>query len=142
MAYIFKQKLNISDLANLKQRPKRIIIYEPEEYLSALYSHYLKEHNFDVKHCPDLKLLKTLMAAFMPQMLVYSIEGAENQEAKLSRLFQLKKEFPNTLVITTGFNADSEILKLLLKGGIASHINRKLSRPQDLGIIVKSILHY
>ncbi|MFI5205459.1 MAG: hypothetical protein ACHQVK_00815 [Candidatus Paceibacterales bacterium] len=141
MPYINKQKFQIHDLADIAQRPKRIVIYEPEEYLAALYAHYLRQHSFDVKHCPDLGLLKQLMLSFSPQMLVYNIEQTQSPKAQLNRLLKLKTDFPDTFVITTGFNTGSEILKLLLEAGIASHINRRLSRPQDLPMIVKSILY-
>ena len=54
MAYLFKQKLQINELAGLSQPNFRVLVYEPEEYLGALYAHYLAAHNFDIRHCPDL----------------------------------------------------------------------------------------
>jgi hypothetical protein len=141
MAYMFKQKLRIEDLVNIERQPKRIVLYEPEQYLAALYKHYLTAHNFDVKHCPELSLIKQLMSSFAPQVLVYNIEDSlKNAEPQLNRLIKLKKDFPETFVVTLGFNTSSEMLKLLLQAGVTSHINRKLSRPNDLVYIINALV--
>lgn len=66
MAYLFRQKLYLKDLAGLSAPPKKILISEPESYLSALYGHYLEAHNFDIKHCPRLDQIKAALANFSP----------------------------------------------------------------------------
>ena len=138
MPYIFKQKLQIQELVDLQQPIKRILIHEPEEYLAALYQHYLQVHNFDIKHCPVLESLEVSAKNFAPDVLIFNI--GENHNSKAEWLLKFKKDFPEAGVITTGFNTNSEILKLLLSAGISSHINRKLTRPQDIAVVVKSML--
>ncbi len=134
--YIFKQKLQIRDLAGIQSLRKKILIYEPEPYLSALYAHYLRVHNFDVKHCPSLDVLRDEAEIILPDVLVFS---AEHDKA-IAWLLNFTKSFPNILVVTTGFKADSEVLKQFMSAGVSGHINRRLTRPQDLGVIIKSLL--
>ena len=141
MSYIFKQKLDLRELAALEKAQKRILLYQPQAYLGALYSHYLKFHNFDVKHCQDIASLKEHVHNFMPEVLFYSIEDASPLSA-LSSLKSLKKNLPTTLVVTTGFNTDAETLKQLLSAGVSSHINRCHSRPEDIVTITKTLLNY
>lgn len=141
MAYIFKQKLQIQDLVNIKNSPKRILIYEPEEYLAALYGHYLKMHNFDIKHCPNLEALKPLAEISMPDILIFSAEGGSAFTEKIAWLLNFKKNFPNVLIVTTGFKVETEALKQFMSAGVSSHLNRQLTRPQDLAVIVKNILY-
>lgn len=141
MSYIFKQKLDLRELAAFEKARKRILLYQPQADLGALYSHYLKFHNFDVKHCQDIAALKEHMQSFMPEVIFYSIEGAKPLTV-LSSLRSLKKNLPATLVVTTGFNTDAETLKQLLSAGVSSHINRCHSRPEDIVAITKTLLNY
>ena len=140
MAYLFKQKLNLSDLAGLARDRKRILIYEPEEYLGTLYSHYLRTHNFDIKHCPDLKRLREYIITFEPDLLIFSLGLGDGFPKDFLTPNRLIKEFPNLKIISTGYNLSSQKIGELMATGVVSHINRRLSRPQDLALIVKTIL--
>ncbi len=139
MAYLFKQKLNLLELANAAHRPKRVLIQEPEEYLAALYQHYLLEHNFDVKHCPDLhNISKFIIEGFYPDVLVFCADA--NFEGVRQFLSQFSYRFPGVLLIATGISSDSELVRELMSAGVTGHINRKLTRPQDLAIVIKSMI--
>ena len=138
MSYIFRQKLNLGELVNHEQEPRKILVFEPEQYLGALYRHYLLEHNFDVKHCPELDRIKAALFDFSPHVLVFNAEwpGSEGNREIMS----IKRNFPELVVVSTGYNIGNEDLKLLMQAGVSSHINRRLSRPQDLVEIVKAVL--
>lgn len=140
MAYIFKQKLQLRDLVNIESSLKKVLIYEPEQYLAALYGHYLSAHNFDVKHCPNLSDLKIFAQMRRPDILIFSAEGGGAFPEKIAWLSDFKKNFPDVPVVTTGFKAETEALKQFMAIGISGHINRRLTKPQDLVVIVKSIL--
>jgi DNA-binding response OmpR family regulator len=140
MAYIFKQKLQIQDLVDYGHILKRVLIHEPEEYLSAIYTQYLKADNFEVQNCSTLEALKELAKSFTPDILVFNIEYLNNPNVVGAWLLNFRKDFPYAAVITIGFNDNSENLKKLMSVGISSHINRKHTRPQDLAVIVKNIL--
>ncbi len=140
MAYLFKQKLLIGDLVDLELRPKRVLIHEPEEYLSALYGSYLRAHNFEVAHCPNLNLLIQTSADFLPDVLIFNLEAGQ-AKVLVAWLSKFSRSFPNISVITTGFNTDAEVLKNLMPTGLISHINRRLSKPQDIVEVVKALLN-
>ena len=140
MSYILKQKLNIKDFVGFQSPVHKIVLHEPEEYLSALYAHYLREHNFEVKNCSSLDQLRDSVEDFAPKILIFSVESPTNLNFKANWLLNFKNNFPQITIITTGFNTSSDILKLLLQAGISSHMNRKLTRPQDLAIIAKHLL--
>jgi hypothetical protein len=142
MAYLFRQKLNILELAGREAGLRRVLIYEPEEYLGALYRHYLRMHNFDVKHCPVLGQARQAIADFEPDVFVFCADsesaGTASEIWKL--LPYLGADFPGLRMVSTGLNSSNEIIRRLMEAGVLGHINRKLSRPQDLAIVVKSIL--
>lgn len=140
MRYLFKQKLNLSDLVNFKGVQKKVLIYEPQEYLAALYSHYLRLHNFDIKHCPEFGKLKTMITDFCPELLIFNVEA--ETKSKENPSFNFKRHFPGLLVVTIGYNLGSESLKSLMNAGVSSHINRKLSRPQDVAVVVNTLLNH
>ncbi len=138
MAYLFRQKLYLKDLAGLSAPPKKILISEPESYLSALYGHYLEAHNFDIKHCPRLDQIKAALANFSPHLLLVNADS-RGVEHLLGADF--KSEFPRLLVVTTAYNLNAKNLGLLMNAGATGHINRQLTRPQDVVDIVKALLN-
>jgi hypothetical protein len=141
MAYFFKQKLNMGELSGLARDPRKILIYEPEEYLGALYAHYLKEHNFDVKHCPDLKKIKQIILGFDPELLIYSADSELSAQSQASFFRNLSLNFPSLRVVTTGYNLSSENVREFMSAGVSSHINRRFSRPKDLAFLAKTLLN-
>ena len=141
MPYIFKQKLNLSDLAGFATLPKRILIYEPEDYLAALYAHYLRQHNFDIKHCPNLSQVSEMIASFQPHLLIFCADGREAAFKASGLISTLSRRFPDLGLITTARDLSRQGIKDLMDAGVLGHLNRGLSRPQDIPVLVKTILH-
>lgn len=141
MAYIFKQKLRVSDLAHISPNRKKVLIYEPEEYLSALYGSYLRIHKFAVEHCANLDALPKTLTEFSPHLLIFNTDSPGNSLSSKSWLMAAKKYYPELIIVTTNINLSHEGVRELMSAGISSHINRSLSRPQDIVVIVKSLLY-
>lgn len=140
MRYIVKQKINIADLVNLERLPHRVLIHEPEEYLLDLYNYHLAKHNFEVQSCQDVSKLEDCLVIFKPKVLIFNIDIQPNQSFQSHWLMSFKRKYPEINIITTGYNTDAEQLKVLLGLGVSSHVNRKLSRPQDLVVLVQAII--
>jgi len=140
MAYFFKQKLNLADLAGLSAAPKRILIYEPEDYLAALYAYYLRLHNFDIKHCPNLSQVGQMTTAFRPHLLIFAADGLWNGVKTSGLILSLSRKFPDLHFLTTGYNLSHQGIKEFMSAGVESHLNRRLSRPQDIVEIVSTLL--
>lgn len=140
MRYIVKQKLNIADLVNIKQQNHKILLYEPEDFLAGLYLKHLIGGDFEVKHSPVLELLYGHIKEFNPKVIIFNLDTSIDINTKINWLKNFKKESPEVYIITTGFNTTSEILRIILGLGISSHINRRLSRPQDIVVLAKTLL--
>ena len=144
MAYLFKQKLNIMDLAGQEFRPSKILIYEPEEYLAALYQHHLRLHSFEVMHCLALEQAKLALTGFEPDVFVFCADAdnaSSNATVEIWKLLRsLGADFPKLRLVSTGLNSSNDLISQLMRAGVLGHINRKLSRPQDLAVVVKSVL--
>ena len=138
MAYIFKQQLNLKDLADLDSQPKRILIYEPESYLAALYRHYLSEHNFDIKHCSNLAEVGKIIKDFQPHLLIFSADGDSFKYPGM--ISSLSRAFPGLQLLTTGYNLSNQSIKTLMDAGVLGHLNRRLSRPRDVADVVNAVL--
>ncbi len=134
MAYLFRQKFNITDLIN-PAASKKVLIFEPEEYLAGVYELYLKEH-FLVSHTRSLDAVRPAVDVFKPHVLVFNIDG----DLAIKFLLNLKPDFPQLLLVSTSF-AGGERVKELMQLGVLGHINRRFSRPSDLAVIVKSIIN-
>ena len=140
MAYLVKEKFKLSDLANLPQRRSGILIHEPDDFLSALYGHYLQAHNFDIKHCPHLALLKDHLLALNPAVLILNAESVGRASGDQIGGLNFRRDFPYLKVVTVGRDLTGDQVRRLMDAGVCSHINRKFSRPQDLVILVQHLL--
>jgi hypothetical protein len=140
MAYIFKQKINLADLVGLTRESKRVLIYEPQNDLAALYAHYLKVHNFDIKHCLHLPAIRQLMLEFKPHLLIFNAEQPHVLSEIKRTTQRLGSDYIVPSLISTGYNLSGQEIGELMSYGVSSHINRKLSRPEDLAILVEAIL--
>ncbi len=138
MSYLFKEKFNIGDLVNIQTQTNRVVICEPEDYLAALYAHYLSRHNFDIKHCPQVETLTGVLKLFSPRILVFNVDA---QKSGRRLILGLRRQFPGISVITVGYNTSGELIKELMSAGVSGHIDRRLSKPKDLIHIVKAVLN-
>ena len=141
MPYLFKQKLNIGDLIALNTEAKRVLIFEPEEYLSGIYAYHLSNQDFEVVERRDLYETASALSLYKPHLLVFNAEFLGGTKKNKTWLLSVKKDYPQLHVVTTGYNLSSEGVGELMAAGISSHLNRRLTRPQDLAVIVKSILY-
>jgi hypothetical protein len=140
MAYLFKQKFNFAELAGLAVLPKKILIYEPEDYLAALYAHYLRMHNFEIKHCPNLGEINEMITSFKPHLLIFCADGVRESSQFPGMILFLSRRFPDLHFLATGYNLSYQGIKELMSAGVQSHLNRRLCRPQDIVEIVKTLL--
>ncbi|MBI5530619.1 MAG: hypothetical protein HY918_03920 [Candidatus Doudnabacteria bacterium] len=141
MSYLFKQKLNLGDLSLTNREIKRVLVFEPEEYLAALYANYVRNQEFEVRHCLELEEVPALIVKFSPHLLVFNAEALDSPVKSKSWLVSLKNRHPELHVVTIGYNISSEGVRELMSAGISSHINRHLSRPNDIAHIIKAILN-
>lgn len=141
MAYMFRQKLRLQDLAGIEQARKKVLVFEPEEYLAALYGHYLTLQELEVRHCLQIQDLRESLAGFRPHLLVFNAEPGRGFSERRAVLVDCKKFSPELLIVTTAFNAGSKDVSELMSAGVLSHINRSFSKPHDLGLVVKTLLY-
>jgi len=140
MDYFFKQKFNITELADRPAPSLKIIIMETEEYLVALYTRYLQAHDFVALHCKEAGGLKDLIVYHQPDLLIIGSGAVLDPAFLLELLFDIKRIFSTLPVITIGNNISPQMLKQLMSAGISGHIDRRLSKPEDVVAVVKTIL--
>lgn len=141
MAYIFRRKFDIRELAAPVQQAKRVLIAEPEEYLRALYAHHLSDEDFFVKPCADAEALAGHIVAFIPDVLVINacLHGTAASTARYLR--QLCSRHPSLLVVTLGFGDSPEEVKHLMATGVSAHLDRKFSKPRDIVEIIRTLVY-
>ena len=96
MAYLFRQKLKIEELANVPSGRGKILIYEPERDLGILHAYYLRAHSFDVLQCDEVSKLRQLAAAFNPDLLIFSADG----EFSPNSFINFRSSFPELVAIS------------------------------------------
>ena len=141
MSYIFREKLNLLDLVGKEKQYQRVLTVGMEDYLGELYGRYLASHNLAVAHCASLDTTHEHIEQFQPHLVVLSLEQVKGQRPLLSLLYQIKLLYPSLLVVSVGYNTDHELLRKMMSAGVCSHLDRRLSRPQDLVAVVTTLLY-
>lgn len=140
MAYLFRQRFHLSELAELPEQPaRRVLLVEPETYRAGLYRRHL-EPAFCVDHLPALPAWRGPETLGFPHVAVVSCEAAPSLGALTEQLARFVRFAPHVPVVTLAYDLSTEDLKLLMALGVASHLNRALSRPQDLPAVLLSVL--
>ena len=138
MAYVIKQKFQISELVNLPVVSKRIFVVEPDEYLLALYFYHLSRHGFEVKTSQAVDRLREELKGFSPQLILINLEIFDVLARAKTEDFLFHS--PATRIITVGLGNSDEQIKSLLGRGVSAHIDRKFTRPQDVVTLAKTLI--
>ncbi len=141
MAYLYRQKINLLELAPAKLQPKTVLLAEPEEYLLALYSGYLHNSNFKVHHCDQVELLEDMIIRHSPHILILSVHFFEQPAENLHLLRRLKHNYPSLPIVTVGYKLNSDHLRQFMSAGIDSYIERMLTRPKDIIMVINTIFN-
>jgi DNA-binding NtrC family response regulator len=138
--YLTKEKFNIHDLVNLSVKPHRILVISPDEALRQIYQRHLEADQFVVRssHFEDwLKIAEDLITF---DLLILDIvnERLTEQQKWLS---ELRGNYPSVKIITVGMGLSETDLTTLMSAGIVGHIDKKLTRPQDLVLLIKTFIN-
>ena len=141
MAYLFKEKFQIEELVAQTGQLKKILIAEAENYLSALYASHFARQKFQVMACQDLEQLLRQVGDFQPHLLVVNPGLFQNDQHVRTMLSRVRALSPSLLVVSIGNNVPLDIIKQLMTCGVSSHLERHLTRPQDLVVVVRTLFN-
>jgi DNA-binding NtrC family response regulator len=140
MAYLFREKINLLDLANLEQKNSRVLTVGVEDFLRDLYEAYLKKSEIALAHCKSVDAAHSYIKIYQPELLILGVEQLRSFQPTLSFLYQVRLFYPSLPVVSVGFDTDHQFLRQAMSAGVCSHIDRRHTRPQDVVLIVKSLL--
>ncbi|HVY68059.1 MAG TPA: hypothetical protein VHA30_04170 [Patescibacteria group bacterium] len=141
MAYVIKQKLQLSDLVDLAEAPRKILLHVPEEALGELYAYHLRPHGFMVGSCADFLQLEKFLGLFLPDLLVLDLGEAGRAEEKIIWLRRAKRLWPDLRIVSLSRADDGDLVRRAMAVGVSGHLSRRFSRPQDLAVLVRTLLH-
>lgn len=140
MAYLFRQKFNVADLARIPEQKNRVLIFGFDVYLCQLYESLLCLHSLDVKHCATEESLRLALADFFPRLLLLDLDSLGSAGESWLKSLYFRWDFPSLIIVTISRNLDAQSVGKLMGAGVSSHINREYSRPQDVATVVKTLL--
>ena len=140
MSYLFKQKVNLLDFVNVQVDFKRISILVEDQDLLQLYARLLAEENFVIYPCYKLSEIHEHLKNKNPHLLLINLLDLGPTVLMQAQLKLLRTNFPDIKLVSLGLNTHYDTVKLIMDLGIISHIERNLSRPEDVGKIIKAIL--
>ncbi len=141
MAYLYRKKFDIRELAIINDPVKKVLVIEPEEYLLALYAYHISRQNFFVRSCPKVDAVFNALDDFEPHACVLNAHLWGSGAAMAAGFRKMRQHFPSMVIITIGSRAGQDDLRRLMDNGVNAHLDRKLSRPADVVEILKTLLY-
>lgn len=124
MQYTFVSKFSY------KPSGLRVCILEKEIELRRLYSDLLDAAGYKVSSHGDYNEIMRLLSSDTPHALIMNpIHEGRLLTGVLERFRNLS---PRMHIVTVGYGMTDNDMKLLMRVGVASHINRHFSQPQDI----------
>ena len=137
MNYIFYNHYYIEPMIFTRTK-KTILLAEPEPEARALYHKYLTSPNVTVSVCGDLSKLLEHLTLLEPDLLI--INPGKNPAHSLAFLQSIKQAQPVLRIITIGYGTPDSYLDRFMQLGVSYHINRHLTRPQDIAVAAQQVL--
>lgn len=123
------------NLVGMTRATSSIAIVSADSSLSRLYGKLLASE-FNIMIVPVHGLLRQLIS-YPPDVVILDTNTAEPLVPTVDGII---RSFPRMRIITVGFSIPEEMLEGLARAGVVSHINRKLTQPRDVIIVVKQTL--
>lgn len=142
MAYIFREKFKISDLAPQAALVKKIMLLDEDEDLLNFYGSLLAQKNFEIVACPSLPEVDGLVRRHRPKALICNLDIFSSPTEFVRLLDSLRKFYPELLCITHTIKFGQNDLRQLMSAGVSGHIERRFSRPSDMVMVVRAALNY
>lgn len=137
MNYLFYNHYYINPMIS-NQNDKIILLAEPEAESRALYHKHLLSPGITVQICADLSQLLENLTTLEPDLLI--INPGPNPARSLVFLQNIKKTQPALRIITIGYGTPDDYLDRFMQLGVSYHINRHLTRPQDVAVAAQQVL--
>lgn len=138
MNYLLKEKIIRPGFKVQEVVPRIILINEPSEVLSEIYSRQFNRLEFIAHQCPDHKDLIKKITELEPNLLTLSITKSLKKPSEFIK--QILKKNNGLNIITTSEGQEGVDMKNLISAGVAGHINKSLSRPVDLVLLASHVL--
>jgi DNA-binding NtrC family response regulator len=141
MEYLFRQHYNLQPLPDAiapDSASPIVLLAESEPEALALYARHLARADLQVNVCMELALLLRQVQDSRPGLLI--INPTPDITAAIALLRQIAAAQPGIPVITIGAAIPDAYLDQLMASGVALHLNRSLTRPQDIAVAARQLL--
>lgn len=137
MSYFFVEKTQIPNNISDVRLGQKILVVEPEADFLGLICHVLARENFHVKPVAVVTDISTAAKEHLPEIAIISTTFLKHPEFKI---FRQNPEFARIKLVSIGNLSEHEDLKGVMNSGFSGHLDRKLSRPQDLVKLINCLL--
>ena len=141
MAFLYRKKLNLMDLADRRIPKKKIFLMVEDSFLRGIYSYHLLNEEYEVGGCGRVEDMQAHLGLFNPHLLLLLLSQVPSRRDIVYHLRLARKSSPGLKIVTVGSTGQQETLNRLMDFGISAHIDRRLSRPRDVVDVVKIILN-
>jgi AmiR/NasT family two-component response regulator len=140
-SYFSTQSISLADVLSEGSPSFRILLAEPEDELYGIYAIHLREHRFLVHRSAQLMTVPQFVTELQPDLVIMSLHFPEGHGVILETMHSMRQRSPGLHMVSVGTVTDPSLLKTLTGFGVSGHVDRALSRPRDIALIAKTVLH-
>ena len=141
MTYVFKEKFQLADLANVSRVAKCVVLLETDSILRDIYKTEFGLLGLDSVFCENQFEVDSVVKRHNPHLFICNTDIFKNESELIELLKYIKKIYHYLPLLTYSLRTSPDLLSKLLNCGVSSHLDRKFSRPRDLLDIVRAVLN-
>ena len=111
------------------------VLIDNEVVLAVTFRVFLEEADYSVHIAEDSKTALSLCRSKQPDIIVSHLNGSCDAAGSMQLVPQLRKEFPDTPIVTMSGALEPEMGHKMLKAGASHHVLKPVSGKSLVGLI-------
>ncbi len=140
MPYMVKEKLNLLDFVGHQPQVSTILMAGVDKNLASIYRRLMIDSKVRIEWLHGMDGITQYVDFFSPRLLIGEVTTGKQFNQTFGHIRTVRESFPSLPIISISLALEHQELEKLMDLGTVSHINRTLTRPRDVAIIIKNIL--
>lgn len=132
------QKLFVPSVGVVDADRKIILVADHQPEMSKIYANLFENLECLAHTCHEIHKLESELANLEPHVLILNITTFADQAIK--RVKSMRSSYPEMVMVTLSDSGNDVELHRLMELGVVGHLNKQLTRPRDVLLLVKHVL--
>jgi len=140
MNYIFTEKFIRPGLKVQNVYPKVVLVADPQPEICSIYLRHFNDASFITQVCNKYETLAGILRELDPHLLVLTLTPLKTKAEATVKKIMVRHPFMR--IITLARTESESDPRRLLGLGVVGHLNKELTRPQDIVTLAQHVLSF